>query len=277
MGRICVTGYNAQPVYQAANKLRAVEAFFPRLPDNPAEFETELLEDSDICIVCEPMRIPALQDTMTARGFFERIKNTGATTVFTAARPEGEQPNWMMYLGMVLPYVDVFFAPYNEALGMLEADLYASRKDGYDPALCDQMAVSLLNMGCALVIFDLGKEGYYLRSNSVRPRLQSMGQCSPKDVDAWWARELYTPRFESDQFHFLCSAAGLLTGLVQRFSPEQLLSFVAGVGCAGTDAEWRYISAKISGNWPKYKPAAEYANWKKDSDCYLGPNDKTEA
>lgn len=276
MSKLMVTGFQADKLAQAAKQLQA-EVVLSGAADAPQSVNEAEFSGAAAMLVAEPMCLSGLADTMTCRGFFEQIKNLGVTTIMTAVRPQGDAPNWLMYYGMALPYVDVFFAPYNEALAMLEPDHYESKKDKADPELCDCMSLSVLNMGCAVVVFDLGEAGYYLRTSSVRPRLASMGACSPADVEGWWAREIYTPRFESDHTDFLTAAAGLAAGLQEKLSAESLLEYVAGVGCANHDANAKWVKTKLSEGWTKYKPAAPYAGWTKSGAFLLGPNEKIEA
>lgn len=276
MDKLIITGFQSEKTFQAAKLLQGEvilsdAANYSQLAD-AAEFG-----GAAACLIHEPMCLPELANTMTCRSFCEQIKDLGVTTIMTAVRPASDAPNWLMYYGMALPYVDIFFAPYNEALAMLEPDQFESQKNRADPEMCDCMSLSLLNMGCGLVIFDLGEAGYYLRSSSVRPRLASMGACSPADVESWWARELYTPRFESDHASFLSAVAGLAIGLREKLTAESLLEYVAGVGCASTDADGKWVKAKLHDGWQKYKPAAAYAGWRKSGALYFGPNEKVEA
>lgn len=276
MSKLIVTGYQVEATAKAAKQLQA-DVVVSTSAQNPQVVSENEFAGAAACLVHEPMCLPGLADTMTCRAFFEQIKNCGVTTILTAVRPAGDAPSWLMYYGMALPFVDVFFAPYNEALAMLEPDNYDSLKDKADPEMCDCMSLSVLNMGCALVVFDLGEAGYYLRSSSVRPRLSTMGACSPVDVEGWWAREMYMPRFESDHTDFLGAAAGLAAGLQKRLTPEKLLEYVAGAGCANPDADGKWIATKLSEGWNRYKPAAVYANWNKCGPLFLGPNEKVEA
>ena len=276
MSKLLVTGHQTEKMAKAAKQLLG-EVILSKSAGSPQSVSAAEFAGVSACLVNEPMSLPGLADTMTCRGFFEQIKNLGVTTILTAVRPASGAPNWLMYYGMALPYVDVFFAPYNEALAMLEPDNYDSKKDKADPEMCDCMSLSLLNMGCALVILDLGDAGYYLRGSSVRPRLASMGACSPADVEGWWAREIYTPRFESDHTDFLGAAAGLAAALQKRLNAEALLEYVAGAGCANSDASAKWLDTKLSEGWNRYKPAAAYAGWKKSGALLLGPNDRVEA
>ena len=83
---------------------------------------------------------------MSSRSFFEKVKNLGVTTLMHAVAAKEIETNWMMYMGMVLPYVDVYFSTYNDALYLFEQDLYEEYKDKTDAELCDQIALSILNM-----------------------------------------------------------------------------------------------------------------------------------
>lgn len=278
MARIAVTGVSAAKMLKTLEGLGGVEALALDIAQRPGEFADAELAGVELCAVSQPTAVPALMDTMVCREFFERLKNLNITTVMTAKRPAtGDEPNWLMYMGMVLPYVDVFYAPYDEALWMLERDSYETCKGKPDAQICDQMAVSVLNMGCALAIFDLGEMGYYLRSSSVRPRLASMGACSPEDIEGWWARELFTPRFESDQTEAPAAVMGMAVGLCAKLAPERVLELTAGVGCAIENADRGWVESRIADGWKRYAVAAAFAGWKRESGLCFGPNEKVEA
>jgi hypothetical protein len=273
-----VTGVSQDKMKKTLQELGAAKGLQLDIAERPGEFADSELAGADICVISQATAIPALMDTMTSRAFFERIKNQNITTVMTAVRPvEGDEPNWMMYMGMVLPYVDIFYAPYNEALWMLERDCYDSMKGKVDAQMCDQMALSMLNMGCAIVVLDLGEDGYYLRTTSVRPRLGTMGACSVEDVENWWAREIFIPRFESDQSDAPAAVMGLACAMCAKLPAQKVLALTAGVGCAANDSSWNWVESKLADGWKQYAIPATFAGWKKESGLCLGPNDKVEA
>ena len=74
MSRLVVTGYQGEEMARVARQLRA-EVFLSAAAQNPQMVSEGEFTGAAACLVNEPMRLPALADTMTCRGFFEQIKN----------------------------------------------------------------------------------------------------------------------------------------------------------------------------------------------------------
>lgn len=238
-----------------------------------------------------------------SRTLFEAVRARGLTTSLDLARPDPESPagqeNWMMYLGMVLPYVDIFMPSLEEILFMLEPDLYHDMIDRatggdilplVDGPLLDQLSVSLLNMGCAVVGIKLGEHGLYLRTSSVRPRLASMGACTPTDQEAWYARELYIPCFQAREVVGTTGAgdttiAGALAAVLRGETPEAVLQAAVGVGACCVECPdatgglqpWEAVASRIEAGWAQRPPLPALGEgWTKTGSLYTGPNEGKE-
>lgn len=249
----------AKEAAEHAAALGISECDFFDISGDPDKLNEAALTGIDACLVVAPTCVESLKDTMTCRSFFEEIHEAGITTIMSAVKPEGNEPNWLMYMGMVLPYIDVLYANFNDALWMFENSYYEDKVNSSDPELCDAMSLSILNMGAGVVIFNLGDDGIYLRSNSVRPRLESMGACAPTEIEKWWARELYVPACEE----ISCSAEAVLGALLDNKypCPKKVL---------------RYISTNNTDN--NKKPLNEqYKSWTENNGVFLSTNDKVEA
>lgn len=260
MSKTIIAGASDQQLSQIINS-----ATFLQLSDNPLSNLESGLDDAQLCLTLSANALPGLSDTMTGRSYFENIKNRQITTLMHAvAAKELDQVNWLMYMGMVLPYVDIFYCTYKDALWLFENSLYEQYHACADSELCDQISLSILNMGCALVVFNLEEDGLYLRSSSVKPRLESMGKCGVAESDNWWARELYCSNCsecESDTYKKL---AGLVDSLQNNLGPEEFLLNTAKRYCCKTP--------------DNFKPAAAaFGEWKPNGNIAAGPYDKVEA
>ena len=150
------------------------------------------------------------------------------------------------------PFVDLVTMPFADAFKMFEADAFAAKGGAADAEYCATVSLSLINLGCAAVLFTLGADGAYLRTSSVHPRLASMGALAATSDEGWWAREVYRPGAASP----VAAAAGMLAGLAAKATPQALLAGLKlGAGA----------------------PAAAFAAFKAEDGVAVGPFNKVEA
>ena len=161
----------------------------------------------------------ALPEYSVLRGEFEALKGKGVSIILVFAGFPKKEEMWLMYWAMVLPFVDLVVLPYADALKMFENDAFANQGGAADAEYCATVSLSMINLGCAAVLFTLDKDGLYLRTSSVHPRLSSMGKLAATTEESWWAREIYRPGAGCP----VCAAAGLLAGLQAKAAPEKLM------------------------------------------------------
>lgn len=239
---------------------------------------------------------------MEARGMFERVKETGATTSLDMALPdpssEAGEVNWMMWLGMVLPFVDIFMPSVEEILFMLDRgrfdEMMEQAPDGdilplVTPELLDELAVSLLNMGCGVVALKVGAHGLYLRTTTVRPRWASMGKAAPTDGEAWWAREILAPCFQVEVAGTTgsgdCTIAGFLAAFLRGESPEAAVEAAVAVGACNVEAPdatsgvrpWSEVRARLDGGWARREAALPLDGFTETDGLWFGPHERKEA
>lgn len=166
--------------------------------------------------------LAALPDYSTLRGEFEALKARKVTIVLAFAAFPQKEEMWLMYWAMVLPFVDLLAMPFADAFKMFEADAFAAKGGAADPEYCATVSLSLINLGCAAVLFTLGADGLYLRTSSVHPRLASMGALAETHDEDWWAREVYRPGASCPA----AAVAGMLSGLAAKATPEGLVKGV---------------------------------------------------
>lgn len=196
--------------------------------------------------------LAALPDYSTLRGEFEALKARKVTIVLAFAAFPQKEEMWLMYWAMVMPFVDLVTMPFADAFKMFEADAFAAKGGAADAEYCATVSLSLINLGCAAVLFTLGADGAYLRTSSVHPRLASMGALAATSDEGWWAREVYRPGAASP----VAAAAGMLAGLAAKATPQALL---AGLK----------LGAGV--------PAAAFAAFKAEDGVAVGPFNKVEA
>ena len=194
----------------------------------------------------------ALPDYSSLRGEFEALKARKVTIVLAFAGFPAKEEMWLMYWAMVMPFVDLVVMPFADAFKMFESDAFAARGGAADAEYCATVSLSLINLGCAAVLFTLGGDGVYFRTSSVHPRLASMGTLAATADEAWWAREIYRP----GRFCPLGATAGLLTALAAKAAPEALVKGLKADAAA---------------------PAAAFAAFKEENGVAVGPFNKVEA
>lgn len=195
------------------------------------------------------------------------IKERGVTTSLDMALPdhasEAGRVDWVAWLARVLPYVDIFLPSVDEILYMLgRADMIGSQQ--LDSALLSEIAQELLDLGVGIVALKLGDRGLYLRTTEDAARMKGMGALSPRDLQVWRKRELFSPCFQVDVVGTTgagdCTIAGFLAGLLQGLSPEEaVISAVAVGACSVEKADatsgipsWTEVQARLQTGWPRH-------------------------
>lgn len=178
---------------------------------------------------------------------FEVAKAAGATTSCDMTPPDPDSPSgkapWRTILEKVLPFVDIFVPSIEEAVYMLNPEMFMRMKrehhnadlvDHLGPADYSNLADEILAMGSKMTTLKSGHRGFYMKTGS-RESFESLGAAKPGDADNWADRELWAPAFEPGSFGSATGAgdasiAGLLCAYLRGLPIEDALRYAACCG-----------------------------------------------
>ncbi|MBN1553396.1 MAG: carbohydrate kinase family protein [Phycisphaerae bacterium] len=219
---------------------------------------------------------------------FRRARQAGPTTSLDMAwvDPDSEagRVNWSAMLQRLLPHVDVFLPSFDEILYMVDREKFlAFQKAGggdvlsqADGDLIGRVAQTLLDLGAAIVVLKLGHQGLYVRVTENAERLQAIGPCAPKDLDAWLGCELLAPCFRVDVAGATgsgdCTIAGFLAGLLHGLHPVETITAGVATGACNVEApdatsglySWDDMQARIQAGWARREMTLPFAGWSFD-------------
>jgi len=226
-----------------------------------------------------------------------RVKVHGLVTSLDVSRPdphaEAGKVDWPAWLARVLPQVDVFLPSVEEALLMVDPARYAALEENgvvlsqVDGDLLSDLAGRLVAWGVAVVGLKLGDQGIYLRTTPDKARLRALEEYLDLDARAWTNRELLAPAFCANLVGTTgagdCAIAGFLTGLLQRQSPEAVLTGAVAVGACNVEAadavsgvpSWEAVQRRIQAGWEQLPVTLKLRGWGWDvgQRLWLGPQD----
>ncbi len=226
---------------------------------------------------------PPLMKRMYSNGgeemaeMFQRVKELGITTSLDMAKPDPDSTagriDWISFLELVLPHVDVFLPSYEELLYMLDREQYSRLEKerssangdtgvGVDSLLLSQLADRLLLMGVAIVGIKLGEHGLYVKTTSDVSRFEAMGACwtDSAGID-WGGHELLAPCYSVDVIGTTgagdCTIAGFLTGLLHGLPMERIILSAVAVGACNVERpdatsgvpSWDQVEQRMASGW----------------------------
>ncbi len=234
-----------------------------------------------------------------------RVKAHGLITSLDVSRPdpnaEAGKVDWPAWLVRVLPQVDVFLPSVEEALLMVDPARYATLEENgeilpqVDGDLLSNLAGRLVGWGVAVVGLKLGSQGIYLRttpdaarSRVLEERLGLKARACPEFIEGWTNRELLAPAFRANLVGTTgagdCAIAGFLTGLLNRLSPEAVLTGAVAVGACNVEAadavsgvpSWKAVQQRIKAGWDQLPVTLKLAGWGWDvgQRLWIGPQDR---
>lgn len=178
---------------------------------------------------------------------FRTAKEAGATTSCDMSLPDpasdsGKAP-WLAILENVLPYVDIFLPSVEEALYMLEPDVFLRMKKAHQGAdLIDvltsedysRLADKFLRLGARMASLKSGHRGFYLKTGPASV-LGEMGAARPGNPANWANRELWCPAFSAPNLASATgsgdsSIAGFLAAFLRGLNVEDALKCANCVG-----------------------------------------------
>jgi len=226
-----------------------------------------------------------------------RVKAHGLVTSLDVSRPdphaEAGKVNWAAWLARVLPQVDVFLPSVEEGLLMVDPARYAALEENgdilpqVDGDLLSDVAGQLVAWGAAIVGLKLGSQGIYLRTTPDAARMAAVAERLGLKLRAWTNRELLAPAFSANLVGTTgagdCAIAGFLTGLLNRLSPEAVLTGAVAVGACNVEAadavsgvpSWEAVQRRIKAGWAQLPVTLKLPGWGWDvgQKLWLGPQD----
>ncbi|BBI31971.1 kinase [Cohnella abietis] len=202
--------------------------------------------------------------------------------------------DWISILTKSLPYVDVFMPSLEEMLMMVNRELYEQLAHTGEE-LCDlvsvetiqELADSLLALGCGMVVLKLGASGLYMRT-SQQLLLDHANHLTPEWHDEWSNRELWAPCYRTQVAGTTgagdCTIAGFIHGLLLNLGPEDTMNGAVAVGAFSVEhlsatsgiKPWETIQARVSSGWERL-PLGRQLNgwsWEEKPGIWAGPADK---
>lgn len=229
---------------------------------SPADLDRELLADADIVYFGYP---PLMQQSYLDGGsalmrLFKDAKDQGAITILDLAMPDmggaAGQVDWAAFLAGVLPYVDIIMPSFEELLLMLEPAAFhdGSWRSETAPSVRQrQLAAQLIQLGAAVAVVTLGKDGMLLRS------AESDRFATSNLAADWSSCELWVPALPTSVVGTTgagdASVAGLIAALLHHQPAQAALRSAAAVGACSvtaTDAtsgipRWQDLQRRLSG------------------------------
>ena len=199
----------------------------------------------------------------------KRMKRLNLTTSLDMAFPDKDSEAgrvvWSEWLKAVLPYIDIFMPSFDEICYMIEPDTYRelSEKDKsiQDSSLITRIACKCLEMGTAMVMIKLGKQGIYFQSTDSQSRFEAMGLGKPSKYQDWINRTIRVPSFQVKVVGTNgagdCAVAGFLAGISKDLSPLEVVAMAAAVGAFNVERadassgvpHWDDVKERIANGW----------------------------
>ena len=187
-----------------------------------------------------------------------RAKAAGLTTSLDMAyidpASDAGATDWRALLRGVLPYVDVFTPSIGEVMPIVSPGEDSPKdRDGLA-----RLADRFFELGVALVVLKLGKEGLYVRGTPDAGRWDSVGAGL---TAAWQGMESLAPCFEVEEVGATgsgdCTIAGFVSGVLHGLPPEQVVLKAVGAGACCVEQpdatsgvpDWGVLRERIDAGW----------------------------
>ena len=252
-----------------------------------ADVSDELMRSGDVF----HFGYPPLMRSMYADGgkelvtLFRRAKEAGLTTSLDMALPdpdsESGRVDWAAILGRVLPYVDLFVPSLDETAYMLDPVRGPQIREqsaadvplgGCDAAEVERLCDRLIDMGTAVVMLKLGRQGAYLHATGDAARLAACGRARPADTAARRGAALqaacFTVKVAGTTGSGDCTIAGFLAAVAQGLGPAEALRMAVAVGSTSVEGHdgarelppWPEIAARLARGWPRDPSPVPFPN-----------------
>ena len=214
-----------------------------------SDISPALLASSDHLHFGYPPLMAAIRENDGAElaDLFHRAKKQGLSTSLDMTPPdpasEAGKLDWWKILSRVLPDVDFFVPSLDETVFMVEPALFDRVREatakgvplgGLTPREISRLCDRLLELGAAVVMIKLGKEGAYLKTTTNHARLASCGRGTRIDPGKWLGQACHARCFSVP---VACTTgagdttiAGLLGAAGRGLAPEEALRMAVAVG-----------------------------------------------
>jgi len=240
---------------------------------------------------------------------FRQLQSQQLITSLDMSLPDPQSPaggiDWVAWLARVLPAVDLYLPSIEETLFMLDRQLYDSllhrnasgsdkaiQDEFHDPQLLGRLSEQLLDLGAAVVVLKIGKQGLYLLSanrglrvgtDAPDPGLMPAGRTQ----NDWLQRELMAPCFEVEVAGTTgagdSTIAGLLAAIVGGAGPSEAMVQAVAVGACSVEAadatsgirDVSEVWKRIYSGWKRRTnaPPKKGWTWDKSWGIWQGPGD----
>jgi sugar/nucleoside kinase (ribokinase family) len=223
---------------------------------------------------------PPLMHEMCADGgvqlhlLFQRVHDAGLATSLDMAQPDPDSDagkiDWELFLGRVLPAVDVFSPSIDELLFMLDRPTFSQLGEVGSGArlitgsLLQRLGDRLIQMGATVVAIKLGNRGLFLATASTGDRIESSCQRVGLNAAAWQGREVYSPCFRAKEVSGTtgagdCTIAGFLAALLRGDDPLDATTSATAVGACSVEAAdatsgvppWSVVKDRLLQGWQR--------------------------
>lgn len=233
---------------------------------------------------------------------FDRIRSRSIPVSLDMAHPDPESPagrvDWTAWLGEVLPRVDVFAPSFEELLFMLDRDRYRtlatesgdrSMLQAASPEVLGRLSRRAHELGARLVFVKLGHHGLYLHAPTDREKLDLMAERWSLDPRLWEDRQMLRACFDADTVGTTgagdATVAGVVAGLLQGRSPDEVLTAGVAVGAFSVEAPdatsgvpaWQSVRERVEAGWSPRPVELSMADWteREPGTLWTGPDDRT--
>ncbi len=186
------------------------------------------------------MRSLYLDDGMELANILRKARSLGVSTSVDMALPdpksEAGMMNWQPWFANVLPHVDFFMPSIEEMVLFTDRKRWQQFRDEdadfvdiVPIAMYQDIADTLLELGCRVIILKAGQRGMYLKTAKSEQfsQVKSFGNI---DCTAWSERELWGSSYLADSIQSATGAgdsavAGILAAILHGLSVEETLQF----------------------------------------------------
>ncbi len=186
------------------------------------------------------MRSLYADDGIELANILSKARSLGVSTSVDMALPDPDSEagmmSWKEWLTNVLPHVDFFMPSIEEVLLFTNRNrwqkLRSENADFVDLvriATYQEIATTLLELGCRVVILKAGQRGMFLKTAKM-DEISQIKLLEQTDSRTWSDRELWGPSYVADNIQSATGAgdsavAGILTAILRGLTVEETLQF----------------------------------------------------